>query len=490
MKLFSYQELAVRQLLPESSALIGDDMGLGKTVEGTVLDAARRNKHGVYYQARTLVVTVKSVMDVWRRHYEAWTKLKVYVYDPKNRKAFLAALNAVDERGRPKYHVFVTHWAAIRLMPELQKVKWFQITGDEIQAIKNRKAQVSVAFKKIRAQYKLGLSGTWADNHPADGYSVLNWLWPDQWKSYWAYERHHVVTKHHPADQTCPVEGCDKWHRTSYKEVCGIAHEDEIHRKMGRGYIRRLKEDVLKDLPDKYYSTVEVDLDPKQRVAYDKMAKEMLAWIGEHEDEPIAAPIVVAQLMRLQQFAVAYGQMVPGYRTIRHEDGTTEREETEVLRLTDPSTKLDAVMDIIEATNGQVVVFSQSKQAVDLLAARLERKHISAGILTGDTKQADRDHLVEEFQAGRLRVFAGTIRAGGVGLTLTAASTVVFIDRAWSPSANKQAEDRLHRVGQTNAVHVIDIMARDTIDLERNEKILMKWEWLRALLNGKKLSED
>jgi SWI/SNF-related matrix-associated actin-dependent regulator 1 of chromatin subfamily A len=82
-------------------------------------------------------------------------------------------------------------------------------------------------------------------------------------------------------------------------------------------------------------------------------------------------------------------------------------------------------------------------------------------------------------------VFAGTIGAGGVGITLTAASTVVFLDRAWSPSQNLQAEDRLHRIGQKNAVQVIDIVAEGTIDSARNQKIKLKWEWLKQILEGK-----
>jgi SNF2 family DNA or RNA helicase len=489
LKLYSYQEAGVKQLLPEMSSLCGDDMGLGKTVEAVVLDAARRKKHDAYYTARTLVVTTKSVMGSWKKHYEEWSKLKVLVYDPKKKAEFIRELSAVDGRGRPKYHVFVTHWAAVRLMPELKDVKWFHITGDEIQAIKNRKAQVTVAFKKIKAPYKLALSGTWADNHPEDGWSILNWLWPKVWTSFWKYRQDHVKIRSHPVCESSPCESCGKWHRRAFTEVVGIEDVEKIHETMGRGYLRRTKDKVLLDLPDKYHTVIEVDLDPKQRAAYDQMAKEMLAWVGEHESEPVAAPVVISQLIRLQQFAVAYGKMEKGYKNTIHTDRhtgekTKVRVETDVLRLTDPSTKLDAVMEMIEASSEPLVVFGQSKQAIQLLGERLAARKIPAGILTGDTKQDDRTTMVEEFQAGKLRVFAGTIRAGGVGITLTAASTVVFLDRAWSPSANRQAEDRLHRIGQKNAVQIVDIVARNTIDAARIEKIELKWEWLKKLLGG------
>jgi len=203
----------------------------------------------------------------------------------------------------------------------------------------------------------------------------------------------------------------------------------------------------------------------------------MLAWVGKHEDEPLPAPSVIAQLVRLQQFAVAYGKL---------ETKVVKGETQRYLVLDEPSAKLDAVMDLIGATDAQIIIFGQSKQAINLLATRLTRAGISHGCLTGDTKQADRDVYIEEFQAGTRRVFLSTVKAGGVGITLTAASIVVFLDRAWSPSANKQAEDRAHRLGQKNAVLIITLVARDTIDRERNDKIDLKWSWLKAILETKK----
>src|SRR5690606_24192000 len=117
-------------------------------------------------------------------------------------------------------------------------------------------------------------------------------------------------------------------------------------------------------------------------------------------------------------------------------------------------------------------------QILPLLAQRLEKKGITYGIFTGDTKDSERKEIIRDFQAGDRRVFAGTIQAGGVGITLTAASTVVFLDRGWSPAINEQAEDRLHRIGQKNAVQVIDMMAKGTVDIGRKEMLEQKSEWL------------
>jgi SNF2 family DNA or RNA helicase len=154
--------------------------------------------------------------------------------------------------------------------------------------------------------------------------------------------------------------------------------------------------------------------------------------------------------------------------------------------LSEPSSKVDALMQILEDNPDEpVVVFSQFKQLIRITNQRLADKGIPFVTLTGDTSQPDRASAVELFQSGRARVFTGTIAAGGVGITLTSASTVVFLDRSWSPATNQQAEDRLHRIGQKNAVQVVDVMARNTVDLGRHQRLEQKWGWIRTLLGDK-----
>ena len=475
-KLFDFQQVSTKRLVPERSVLNGDDMGLGKTVQAIAMDVMRRNMHNCGLTAQTLVVTKMTVMGSWKDHFEEWApNLRVFVMNPKNRRKFTAAFHAKDSKGLPLYHVFVCHWPALRFITdELKSVAWFHVVGDEIHAIKNRKAQVTRSFKAMRPYYRTGLSGTWADNNPDDAWSVLNWLWPNVFTNFTRFSNYHTIKV-----QKETQDG------RKYNVIAGTANAEELHAQIAHGYVRRTKEEVLDDLPDKYYSTVKVDLHTKQRSAYNQMRDTMLAWVGEHENEPIAAPMVIAKLVRLQQFACAYGQLETIYKTIVDADGEKQKIPMQVLRLTEPSSKLDAVMEIIDATSTPVVVFSQSKQVINLLGKRLQAEGIAAGILTGDTPARDRSQLVSDFQSGRLRVFAGTIAAGGTGITLTAASTCIFIDRAWSPSQNRQAEDRLHRIGQKNAVHIIDIVARTTIDSGRNRKIALKWEWLREMLGDK-----
>jgi len=448
MDLYPFQQEMVEHLAKQKSRLCGDDMGLGKTVEGIALDKYNRI-HNPPQQGKpkTLIVTPLSVFDTWQSHYAEWSPhLKVMAIDPKKRHDFIEAVL------KGSADVYITHWEALRLMPELQKRQWFHIIADECHKAKGRKAQQSRALKKLKTTYKTGLSGTPADNRPQDIWSILNWLYPKVYTSYWRFYNQYI--------------DYEIVYPQGYHKMIGVKNLELLRAEMKPWYIRRRKEEVLDDLPDKYYTDIWVDLTPKQKKAYETMKKSMIAWIGEHEDQPLSSPVVVAQLMRLQQFALAFAEIGPEGK----------------LFMAEPSSKIDALMDILENTDEQVVVFSNFKQAIKLVTARLDKSGRSYCVLTGDTKQDERGPMVSDFQAGRYQVFLGTVAAGGVGITLTAASTIVFMDRAWSPSQNAQAEDRLHRIGQKNAVQVIDIMARNTVDLGRRQLLKQKWSWLKELL--------
>jgi SNF2 family DNA or RNA helicase len=495
LQLYPFQQAAVDKFTkPDAyitNVIIGDDMGLGKTVTAITLDKTRRGadlrpewiswlKGGrPSYRKMTLVVTLKSTIGMWVEHFKEWApELKVVSIDTTNRWPFVEAIL------KQKYDVYVCHWEALRFEEKIRYARWFHVVADECQRMKNPKTQVTRGMLNLRTLFKTAMSGTWADNKPQDAWQILNWLYPSKWRSMTKFIEHHVIFKHHNVGH-CQAQGCDKNHRTAYKEVVGVHDAELIQRQISPFYIRRRKEDVLPDLPDKYYTRLGVHLHPKQRRAYDDMRRKMLAWVGDHEGEPIAAPVVLSQLVRLQQFAVAYGKVVAVKRRVKDpETGHYFDKIVETLALTEPSAKLDACMDIIEQLGPEdsIVFFSQSKQVMYMFAERLEKAKVSYAMLTGDTSQGARDRIVKEFQAGQRRVFIGTIAAGGVGITLTRASTVVFLDRTWSPSANRQAEDRLHRIGQRSAVQVIDLVAEDTVDAGRLQKLELKWSWIREIL--------
>jgi SNF2 family DNA or RNA helicase len=451
-KLFEFQREDVEKLHPEKikTRLIANEMGTGKTFEAGAIELLIRQE----WEGSTLVVAPTSVLPAWASFFKDHTKLKTVQVNPKNRNASWQEFLSSDAE------VFLVHWEALRLMPELKKLSWLHIIVDECHRMKNRKAQQTRALKDIKdVQFKTALSGTPVVNAPYEFWSVLNWLKPSAFKSYWKfYQQYTEFEVQHPQ---------------GYHKVKGPKDVDTLLEQIDPFYVRRLKADVLKDLPEKYYTTIEVELTPQQRKAYNTMKEHMISWIGKHEEQALVAPAVIAQLTRLMQFSVAYGEF-------------SDENNPEKLILTDPSSKLDALLDILEDNpDEQFVVFSRFKGFVDLASNTFERKGISHVKLTGDTPQEERGKIVEDFQKGNVRIFIGTIAAGGVGITLHSASTIIFVDRDWSPALNAQAEDRLHRIGQKNAVQVIDIIAKDTIDRGRHQKLELKLNWIKNLLGDK-----
>lgn len=422
-------------------------------------------------RGKTLVLTPLGVVPSWKAQFEKWAPgLKVMAINNRNRQPFEEAV----EFGT--HDIYIMHWDALRLMPVLAEQKWFHVIGDEIHKIQNRKTKVTLSLKEIEATFKTGLSGTPAYDKPDDLWSVLNWLYPTYWTSYWNYFDHHVLWVDY----------------NGYKQVIGIANQLELQEKMRGFYIRRKKEEVLTDLPDVIPDQRFVDLTPKQRRAYNQMRDSMLSWVGENEDKPVNASVVVAQLTRLQQFASAHATYVTEMRPakdeygqwILNEDGTKKKFPVDKLVLADPSSKIDAALEILDSAYSPVVFFSQFSQVIDLFCRRLEGLGISYGKYTGDTTAKDRERIVEQFKAGKLKVFAGTLGAGGTGLDglQQASDKIVFFDRSWSHSVNSQAIGRLHRIGQKNAVHIIDLIATGTIERKRMDKINLEWQWIKELL--------
>jgi len=464
---YSFQAEDVEKLKDRKGRLNASQMGTGKTYMGAELDLETDTT------GATLVVSPLGNFDNWKERFED-RNVPVYEVDPKDRDgSFRRFRNAKVPQG---HKVFIAHWQALRLMPALSVVSrekpFGHIIADEVHRMQGRKTKQTRALKAIRANFRTGLSGTPVTASPAGYWSVLNWLYPDQYTSFWKF-----------FDQFVDFE-LQYTANGAYKKVKGVKDEDLLLKQIEPYYVRHLKreqccpwhpEGVMPWLPDKYYSTKWVDLTPQQRKAYHSMEKDMLSWVGTHEDEPLAAGAAIAQLTRLQQFAMAYATI---------DDGK--------IRLAEPSSKLDAVYEILEEAldNGEaLVIFSQFSQAISLLAERMRKmgSKVKWGTYTGQNR-SEREGVKRAFANGDLDVFAGTIQAGGEAIDglQNYCSTMVFLDRTWSSSANNQAEDRLDRDGQTKPVHIIDIMARNTVDLGRRQKLINQWAWIRKMLGDEK----
>jgi SWI/SNF-related matrix-associated actin-dependent regulator 1 of chromatin subfamily A len=367
---------------------------------------------------------------------------------------------------RKRGDVFLTHWESLRLMPELREFEYSLIIADEVHRASNRRAQATHALKQLRARRKLGMSGTASGDKPENLWSVLQWLYPMDFRSYWRFRKRYCT------------EDIVHRGRAKYSQITGTQNEAELHRILAPFYVRHLKREpccdkhphgVMDWLAEKTYDTIWVDLSPKQRRIYEQMRKEMVAWVGEQEDTPLVASVVVAKMVRLSQIALA----TPFF----DEDGR--------VRLQAPSSKIDAVKEkILDQGNKQFVVYSASKQACYLAQAEFSRAGISSAVFSGDTSDADRDAIKRDFGRGGLQVFVGVIQAAAEGIDglQHATDTAIFLDRSWQTLKNMQAEDRLHRDGQKDTVQIIDVMARNTLDWGRHQKLLTKWRWIKAIL--------
>jgi ATP-dependent helicase STH1/SNF2 len=460
---------------PTPSVLIGDEMRLGKTIEGIERDLRLREYHGLRpFNPRatwtpTLIVCPKNVRGVWEDHYEnKTTGLRVCILDPKNRGAILQSIK--DK----KHDIYVVHWEALRLkdMAVLQQVPWMHLIADEVHRAKNRKAQQTVALKRQKTRYKTGLSGTPGDNQPSDLWSVLNWLYPKSFGSFWKFYERHVD---YETDQR------------GFRKVVGVRNVDLLHKEVRPFFLRRRNQ----GMKGKFYSQVWVDLEPAQRRAYDQMKKNMLAWVGQHEDQPVPAPVVVAQLIRLQQFASAYATLEWREKKVRKQDDGSHLDENgnwrtvkyQVVVMTEPASKLDAMMELIADHPDQPFVVGASlRQLVELLAVRLEAAGISHGLYTGMTSEDDRTKFQREFQKGNLQVIAGTIATMREGINLSRAPASVVLTRDWNPAWNQQFEARIADMNEGRMFNIIDIMAKNTVDLGRKTQIEQKWTWIQQML--------
>jgi SNF2 family DNA or RNA helicase len=509
--LYPFQLEDVEKLSKQKAALIGNEQGTGKTHIAIEIDARWQEqlKEQLGSYQRTLVVAPLNTHDSWLEKYEAQLKgIKVFVIDRKKRELFAKAVR------EGKHDVYIIHWQGLLWMQKNAQFKGITfgvVIADEVHAISNQKAQQTRALKNLRTHRKLGLSGTASGDKPAGLWSVLNWLWPQYYTSFWRFVNHYCEVELKVVDEW--VDEAGNTQTRGYRNITGVKNHESLHREMAPWYARHLKrerccehhpEGVMSWLKPKTYDTIWVDLLPAQRKVYDQMRKEMVAWVGEHEDTPLTASVVVAQLIRLSQMALAMPrieermvrQKVYERRSdntfVRNEDGskiwTGEYEDVlkTFVELEEPSTKIDALVEWLQDNPGPVVVFSSSKRMLYLVKEVLDKKGITSGVFSGDADDKERERLKREF-GETFQVFLGVIEAIGEGVDglQHKTDTAIFLDRSWRTIKNMQAEDRLHRGGQKDTVRIIDIMARNTVDLGRRTKLEEKWGFVKMILGDK-----
>lgn len=387
--------------------------------------------------------------------------------NPKKREQFFV----------PGYDYYLMHWEALiklvdrygkaaklRPIPELRELDIFNVILDESHRIKNREIKRTIAAKHLEIPVKTNLSGSPAPDKPQDLWSQLHYLYPNAFGSYWQFVFKYLeVIDRDPYGRPLP-----------YKLIGGpkdIWHEER--ESLIGGFVSIIEDTDLEHLgiTKPIETTLYCDLAPKQRRAYEEMRREMLAWVdGLDGDSPLAANQVIVQLMRLQQFAIAYMQHV-GFK----------RDGSQDFRMNLPSSKIELIRDFIEDSSESFVIFSQYTQPLELLETLMPDDVV---LFTGKQDQDVRMRHLQAFKDGMFKVIAMTYGTGGEGIDglQHVCRNVILLDRSWTPATNEQAIARINRAGQTKPVNVYDIVSTNTIDEERLTKISTKASLIREML--------
>ncbi len=416
-------------------ACLADDMGLGKTVQALALILGPAPKGPV------LVVAPKSVCFNWINEVRRFAStLNPILFGGKERKELLEKLEPFD--------LVVCSYGLLQQEPELlASVHWEVIVLDEAQAIKNAATRRSKAAMGLTGNFKMITTGTPIENHLGELWNLFRFINPGLLGSW----------KHFSTVFAGPIER-DK-----------SATVGRRLKKLLQPYIlRRRKDQVLQELPEKTEVVLRVDLDEQEAAFYEALRLEALKKIQKAEGPKMQKRIkVLAEIMRLRRACCHPRLLVP---------------EIEI-----GGSKLalfgELVAELLESRH-KALVFSQFTGHLAIIREYLDKEAISYQYLDGRTSLKDRQARVNAFQAGEGDVFLISLRAGGVGLNLTAANYVIHMDPWWNPAVEDQASDRAHRIGQRLPVTVYRLVTGGTIEEKMLELHQGKRELADSLLTG------
>lgn len=425
----AYQEVCIRKIDHfRGRALIADEMGLGKTVEALLWIKKYPEKRPV------IIVCPATLKWMWES----------FVHDILKKRCDVLCGETPPKKGLiGKHSIIIINYDILQYwLPYLKKLKAKILVLDECHYLKTRTSirteSAGELAKGIR--YILALSGTPLTNRPAELWPTLHILRPKQFRSFTLFSHRYCQPKMRPWG----------W------EHKGATNIKELHRRLkSLVMIRRLKKDVLQELPDK--SRYVIPLEIKDRKEYNEAVNNFIRWLTK---KSISKAKRANKAKRLVQI---------GY-----------------LKRLAAQLKMEGVLswidDFLEESNGKLVLFAVHKDIIKILHDKYKRKCV---VVDGNVTGLKRKRAVRDFQTNKgIRLFIGNIQAAGVGITLTAASTLAFVEMDFVPGNHTQAEDRIHRIGQKNAADIYYLIAKGTIEENLCELIQKKQKILAATLDG------
>ena len=395
-------------------ACLADDMGLGKTIQAIALLLDRAGG------GPALVVAPTSVGFNWRKEIARFAPtLNPTLVSEADRAAMF------DNLG-PRDVVICSYGLLHHEAERLQSQPWHTVILDEAQAIKNTATKRSQAAMKLDAGFRLIMTGTPLENHLGELWNLMQFINPGLLGSLEMFNKRFAI----------PIE----------RDQCRATRQ-RLKKLIQPFILRRTKTQVLDELPSRTEITLQVDLSDEEAAFYEALRMRAVEKLADSDDKKPQHLKILAEIMRLRR-ACCHPRLVMPESNVS-------------------SSKLDLFSDTIdELLDGghKVLVFSQFVGHLSILREELDRKGVSYQYLDGSTPARQREKSVEAFQAGEGDVFLISLRAGGLGLNLTAADYVIHMDPWWNPAVEDQASDRAHRLGQTRPVTIYRFVTQGTIE--------------------------
>ncbi len=412
--------------------LLADDMGLGKTLEIlSLILSDDSNKPSIIVSPMSLVYNWSNEIIKWNSNID----VQIIMGNVKER---LDIINKIDFN---KKSIYLVSYDVLKKDIEHIKGQFRYVVIDEAQYIKNKNTKTATSVKQLNSEVRFALTGTPIENSLSDLWSIFDFILPEYLSSYTKFKEDFEVVSDYYDNSL-----------------------DVLQKKVAPFILRRTKKDVLTELPDKieevYYATL-VDEQRELYDAYLNKARNSLNNSNEIE--------ILSILTRLRQICVSPNMFIENYK--------------------DQEVKIDLAIDLItKGINGnhKILLFSQFTSSFESLSKRLEDNGIKYYTLTGKTNAKDRINLVNDFNnSDDIKVFLISLKAGGTGLNLYGADTVIHLDPWWNSSAEAQATDRAHRIGQKKVLNVIKLICANTIE----EKVL-QLQNVKAELSSKVIDDN
>lgn len=418
--------------------ILADEMGLGKTIQVIyyIKQMLKDNENNKF-----LIVVPTSLAYNWDHEFDSFgsnIKRKICVGNKDKRTKILRNLNDTN--------VIITTYGLLREDEELyNNLNFNTMVIDEAQNIKNNMAGITKVVKKINAENKFALTGTPLENSILELWSIFDFIMPGYLASLTKFQSKYKI-KDFDEDSEILIKGLSK--------------------QINPFILRRKKQDVVKELPDKLINDIYIELKDEQKklyVAELERVKEEMEKIIETEGMNKARFLILQLLTKLRQICIDPSIVYDNYK-----DGSNKLEQ------------LESIVNEYIKNNHKILIFSSFKTALNIVKEKLNKAKIKTYMIDGSVPAKDRIEMVDNFNNNDdVKVFLIMLKSGGTGLNLATADVVIHLDLWWNPQAENQATDRAHRIGQKNTVEVIHLITKGTIE----EKIL-------ELQNKKRILSD